>query len=100
MAYAVIYARQFHEQLMELEEYDYARVEGSIDVMAENPGLARDYDPPYPADNPPKSFKWYHVPRTYKVIYLTVDDAERVIRCYYLADARMDPLHRFDELEA
>lgn len=44
-AYEVIYARQFHEQLMELSDGVYDRVEHSVDVIADNPGLLRAYDP-------------------------------------------------------
>lgn len=46
-AYEVLYARQFHEQLMELPGSVYDRAEHSIDVIADNPGLLRVYDPPY-----------------------------------------------------
>ena len=99
MAYRVIYAEQFHNQLMELGDQDYERVEASIDVIAENPGLIRDYDPYYPAALPPIDLKWYYVPKTHKVIYLSVEEAEMTIRCYFLADTRMDPRHRFDGLE-
>lgn len=99
MAYKVEYARQFHEQLIELSDYDYERVEHSIDVIVDNPGLVRRYEPTYPADLPPLDFCWYYVPKTYKIIFLTVDEHERLIRCYYLVDARTDPLHRFDGLE-
>ena len=99
MTYQVEYARQFHEQLMELNDSEYERIEHSIDVIANNPGLVRDYDPPYEAAVPPLAFKWYYVPKTYKTIYLTVDEHARTIRCYFLGDVRVDPLRRFAELE-
>ncbi len=66
----VRYARQFHEQLMGLSDATYGHVEDSIDVLAGNPGLARDYDPTYEAARPPASCQCYFVPRTTKVIYL------------------------------
>ena len=66
----VRYARQFHEQLMGLSDATYGHVEDSIDVLAGNPGLARDYDPAYEAARPPASCQFYFVPRTTKVIYL------------------------------
>jgi hypothetical protein len=42
-AYEVLYARQFHEQLMVLPDSVYERVEHSVDVVADNPGLLRVY---------------------------------------------------------
>ena len=84
---------------MGLTDYEYEHVEGSIDVIADNPGLARDYDPYYAAALPPLAFKWYYVPKTYRVVYLTIDELAKTIRCYYLADARMDPNQRFAGFE-
>ena len=40
-AWNVRYARQFAEQLLDLPDATYERVEGSVDVLASNPGLAR-----------------------------------------------------------
>lgn len=98
-AYEILYARQFHEQLMELSDSVYDRVEHSIDVIADNPGLLRTYDPPYEAAVPPIDLRWYYVPRTYKVIYLVLDDDERQMRMLFLGDTREDPLHRFDRMD-
>ena len=52
MTYQAFYARQFHEQLMELPDSAYDKVEHSIDVLVDNTGLLRDYDPPYDAAMP------------------------------------------------
>ena len=52
-AYQALYARQFHEQLMELPESVYEKIEHSADILLDNPGLLRDYDPPYEATIPP-----------------------------------------------
>ena len=57
MTYRALYARQFHEQLMELPDSAYDKVEHSIDVLVDNPGLLRDYDPPYDAATPPVDCK-------------------------------------------
>ena len=46
-AWDVRYARQFAEQLAELPDVTYDRAEGSVDILASNPGLARRYDPQY-----------------------------------------------------
>ena len=48
-AYQALYVRQFHEQLMELPESVYEKIEHSVDILLDNPGLLRDYDPPYEA---------------------------------------------------
>ena len=37
---------------MELPDSVYDKVEHSIDVLVDNPGLLRDYDPPYDAAMP------------------------------------------------
>ena len=50
-AYQALYARQFHEQLMELPESVYGKIEHSVDILLDNPGLLRNYDPPYEAAN-------------------------------------------------
>lgn len=91
----VLYAPLFHEQLMALPDRVYERVEHSIDLLASQPGLARDYDPQYDADMPPIDCKWHYVPRTSKVIYFTYDEQEGVIRCFRLGDTREDPMQRF-----
>ena len=52
-AYQALYARQFHEQLMELPESVYEKIEHSVDILLDNPGLLRNYDPPYEAATPP-----------------------------------------------
>lgn len=98
--YEVLYARQFDEQLMELPDSVYDRVEHSIDVIVDNPGLLRAYDPPYEAAAPPMDVRWYYVPRAYKVIYLALDEEGRQMRMLFLGDTREDPLHRFDRMEA
>lgn len=98
-AYQALYARQFHEQLMELPESVYDKIEHSVDILLDNPGLLRDYDPPYEAIIPPIECKWYYVPGSYKVIYLTIDDTTRSMRFLFLGDTREDPLHRFDRMD-
>lgn len=95
----VRYARQFHEQLMGLSDVTYGHVEDSIDVLAGNPGLARDYDPAYEAAWPPASCQCYFVPRTTKVIYLLMDEDAHLLTMLYLGDTREDPRHRFDRME-
>lgn len=99
MTYQALYARQFHEQLMELPDSVYDKVEHSIDVLLNNPGLLRDYDPPYEASLPPVECKWYYVPGTYKVAYMTVDEKALQMRFLFLGDTREDPLHRFDRMD-
>ena len=99
MGYAAVYARQFHDQLMELPDPLYERIEHSVDVILDNPGLLREYDPPYEAAIPPVECKWYYVPNTYKVIYVTTDDAVGQMRFLFLGDTREDPLHRFDRMD-
>lgn len=96
MPYEVLYARQFHEQMAELPDSTYNRIEHSIDVLASNPGLLREYDPPYEAAIPPVDCKWYFVPGSYKVVYLTIDEKLRQLRFLFLGDTREDPLRRFD----
>ena len=88
MTYQAFYARQFHEQLMELPDSVYDKVEHSIDMLVDNPGLLRDYDPPYEAATPPVDCKWHYVPSTYKVLYLTVDEATLQMRFLFLGDTR------------
>ena len=85
---------------MELTGSVYGKVERSIDVLLDNPGLLRDYDPPYEAASPPVDCKWHYVPGTYKVLYLAVDEAASQMRFIFLGDTREDPLHRFDRMEA
>ncbi len=97
--YQALYARQFHEQLMELPEPVYNKIEHSIDILLDNPDLLRDYNPPYEAAIPPAECKWYYVPSSYKVIYLTIDDTARSMRFLFLSDTREDPLHRFDHMD-
>ena len=98
MPYEVLYARQFNEQMMELPDSVYDKIDNSIDVLASNPGLLRDYGPPYEAAVPPVECKWYFVPGSYKVVYLTVDEEEGQMRFLFLGDTREDPLHRFDRM--
>ena len=95
----VRYARQFAEQLTELPDTTYERVEGSVDVLASNPGLARQYDPQYEAARPPVPCRSYPVPRTTKVIYLVADEQLRKLTMLFLGDAREDPRRRFDSME-
>ncbi|MEE8716293.1 MAG: hypothetical protein SOI26_10300 [Coriobacteriales bacterium] len=99
-AYEVLYARQFHEQLMVLPDSVYERVEHSVDVVADNPGLLRVYDPPYEAAVPPLDLRWYYVPHTHKVIYLEQDEQARQLRPLFLGDTREDPRHRFDRMDS
>lgn len=68
-AWDVRYTEQFDSQLMELPDSIYDRVEASVDVLATNLGLARDYDPTYEAARPPVPCLCYGVPRTTKVIF-------------------------------
>ncbi len=70
-----------------------------IDVILGNTGLLRDYDPPYEAAIPPVECKWYYVPSTYKVIYVTIDEPANQMRFLFLGDTREDPLHRFDRMD-
>lgn len=98
MPYEVLYARQFYEQMMALSDSVYGKVDHSIDVLSENPGLLRDYDPPYEAAVPPVDCKWYFVPGSCKVVYLTVDEGNRQMRLLFLGDTREDSLHRFDRM--
>ena len=95
----VRYARQFHEQLMGLSDATYGHVEDSIDVLAGNPGLARDYDPAYEVARSPASCQCYFVPRTTKVIYLLMDEDAHLLTMLYLGDTRENPRHRFDRME-
>lgn len=99
MTYEVIYTRQFHEQLMELPDPIYDRVEHSIDIIISNPGLARNYDPSYEAAFPPIECKWYLVPNSHKVLYLTINPDMKQIQFLFVGDTREDPLHRFDYME-
>lgn len=98
MAFQVLYARQFHNQLMELPATVYERVEHSIDVLVENPGLLRAYDPPYESSAPPVECMWYYIPDTHKVVYLTIDEDAEQLRFLYLGDTREDPLYRLDRM--
>lgn len=98
-AWDVRYTEQFDNQVMELPESVYDRVEASVDVLATNPGLARDYDPTYEAACPPVPCLCYGVPRTTKIIYLVADEDERMLTMLFLGDAREDPRHRFDRME-
>lgn len=98
MTYEVLYVRQFHEQMMELPDSLYDRIEHSIDALTENPGLLRDYDPPYEAAFPPVECKWYFVPNTSKILYLMLDDEAKRMVFLFLGDTREDPKHRFDNM--
>ena len=97
--WGVRYARQFGEQLIDLPDSVYDRVEASIDILATNPGLAREYDPSYEAARPPMPCRCYPVPRTMKVIYLVTDEGSRTLTMLFLGDAREDPRRRFDRME-
>lgn len=96
--WTVRYARQFAEQLTKLPDAIYDRVEGSIDILASNPGLARRYDPQYEAARPPVSCRSYPVPKTTKIIYLVTDEEKRELTMLFLGDAREDPRRRFDRM--
>ena len=98
MGYKALYSKQFHEQLMELSGSVYERAEHSIDVVLDEPGLLRDYGPSYDAAFPPVDCKWYLVPGSTKVLYLSIEYATRQMRFLYLGDTREDPLHRFDRM--
>ena len=98
-AWDVRYARQFAEQLAELPDATYDRVESSVDVLASNPGFARRYDPQYEAARPPVPCRSYPVPRTTKVIYLVADERLHELSMLFLGDAREDPRRRFDRME-
>lgn len=95
----VRYARQFAEQLAELPNSTYDRVEGSINVLVANPGPAREYDPAYEAARPPVPCRCYPVPRTTKVIYLVADEEKHALTMLFLGDAREDPRRRFGRME-
>ena len=95
----VRYARQFAEQLADLPNAVYERVEGSVDALASNPGLARLYNPQYEAAQPPVPCRSYPVPRTTKVTYLVMDEKEHELTMLFLGDAREDPRRRFDRME-
>ena len=99
MTCEALYSAQFHGQLMGLPDSVYDRVEHSVDVLAGNPGLLRDYDPPYEAARPPAGCKWHHVPGTTKTLYLVHDEELGQLRFLFLGDTREDPLHRFDRME-
>ena len=99
MSYEVLYSRQFHGQMMELPDPVYDKVDHSIDVLSDNPGLLREYDPPYEAAAPPVDCRWYYVPGTSKVLYLAVDEGASLMRFLFIGDTREDPLHRFDNME-
>jgi mRNA-degrading endonuclease RelE of RelBE toxin-antitoxin system len=99
MSYKVLYARQFHEQLMELPDAIYDKIEHSVDLLADNPNLLRDYDPPYAAARPPVDCKWHFVPGTFKVVYLSVNEGFEQMRFLFIGDTREDPLHRFDRMQ-
>lgn len=98
MPYEALYAQQFHEQMMELPDSVYDKIDHSIGVLANNPGLLREYDPPYEAAVPPVECKWYFVPGSYKIVYLTIDEEAEQMRFLFLSDTREDPLHRFDSM--
>lgn len=98
MPYELFYAQQFHEQLMELPDSAYDKVEHSIGVLAYNRGLLREYRPPYEADYPPVECEWYFIPNSYKVLYVTVDDDVQQMRFLFISDTREDPRHRFDHM--
>ena len=95
----VLYSQQFHGQMMELPDSVYDKVDHSIDVLSDNPGLLREYDPPYEAAVPPVDCRWYYVPGTSKVLYLAVDEEANLMRFLFIGDTREDPLHRFDNME-
>ena len=84
--------------MMELPDSVYDRIEHSVDVLADNPDLLREYDPPCEAARLPANCKWYYVPRTTKALYLTVDHDALQMRFLFLSDTREDPLHRFDRM--
>ena len=98
-AWDVRYARQFAEQLAKLPDATYDRVEGSVDVLASNPGLARRYNPQYEAAMPPVPCRSFPVPRTTKVIYLVADERLHELSMLFLGDAREDPRRRFDRMK-
>ena len=98
MPYEVLYSRQFNEQMMELPDSVYDKVDHSIGILADSPGLLRDYDPPYEAARPPVECKWYYVPGSCKVVYLAVDEDAGQMCFLFLGDTREDPLHRFDRM--
>ena len=94
----VRYTRQFAEQLAELPDATYKRLEDSIDVLESNPSLSRRYDPQYEAARPPVPCRCYPVPRTTKVIYPMADETARELTMLFLGDAREDPRRRFDRM--
>ncbi len=96
MGYKALFARSFHDELMGLSSYDQNRIETSIDILLENPRLAREYEPYYPSSKPPFDLRCYYVPRTHKLLFLTIGETDKTLRFYFIADTRMDPLHRFE----
>ena len=84
---------------MLLPDSVYDRIEHSVDVLLDSPGLLRDYDPPYDAALPPIDCKWYFVPGTCKVLYLTVDHKAQHLKFLFIGDTRQDPMRRFDDME-
>ena len=84
---------------MELPDSVYGKIEHSIGVLADNPGLSRDYDPSYEAARPPVDCKWHFVSGTFKVIYFIVDEHAEQLRFLFIGDTREDPLHRFDHAD-
>lgn len=95
MSYRVVYSPRFYEQERALSDSVYERVEHSIDILTDNPGIAHDYLPSYDADLPPVDCKWHCVPGTGKIIYFAVDDDIQRMTCFLLGDTREDPRRRF-----
>lgn len=93
--FASVYSEYFQEQLDQVSDKLFERIDRSIALLETMPGLGREYEPEYEADLPPFSRRFMVVPRTTKCLYFTVDEDARVLRFFLLDDTRRNPQARF-----
>jgi hypothetical protein len=81
--------------MLELSDTEFSKVSASMNTLACFPGLAKSYVPYYEATLPPENWLYYVVPKTSKVLFLSIDETQMTIEFYSIVDARSDPANRF-----
>lgn len=83
------------EQLSVLPSAVFSKIERSLALIKQFPGLGRLYEPTFGETLPPRACRMLTVGKTTKVIYYQVDEIACSIRVYWIGDTRSDPMTRF-----